>query len=200
MRVLTRKIAAITCLAALTALAAPPAQAAPSASLLPRVGAVVALKLSAPGVAITVASTTQTVDLRGDLVVRVVPSDINPLGTVRLRVLDLNLTGKLPQGDVTIRPEAFDASATGVLSLNLGIPPTLTHALSLNLRVTLNLPAVSPTPLELTTKDAVGLLGVLKKFPPAGDVLQVQNPVQLVDVAKPGVTAAVIAKFGLRLG
>ncbi|MFD9702103.1 hypothetical protein [Lentzea sp. NPDC059081] len=196
----TSRISIITCLAALLSLAAPPAQAAPEAVALPALGAVVTLKLSAPGVELKVGAKAVKVDLSGDVVLRVVASDIDPLKTVGLRVLDLDLAGKLPQGDVTIRPIGLDVAAASTLRLNLGLPPTLTHTLVLGLKVTVNSPEVGPKPVELSTKDVARLVGKLRAFPPTGELHQLQNPVDLVDGLKPGVTAGVITKLGLKIG
>ncbi|WP_433213825.1 hypothetical protein [Lentzea sp. CA-135723] len=163
-------------------------------------GTVAALKLSASGVDIKIGAKTEKVDLKGDVVLRVVAGDLDPLKAVRLRILDLNLAGKLPKGDVQITLGSLDVDVAGALSLNLGIPPTLTHTLALNLKVAINQPDVSPTPITLSTKDAAKLVGTLKKFPPAGDLHQLQKPLELVDAAKPTVVAAVIAKLSLKVG
>ncbi|MFD4676140.1 hypothetical protein ACFWNN_40895 [Lentzea sp. NPDC058450] len=199
----TSRISIITCLAALLGLAAAPAQAAPQAPdavALPAVGAVVTLKLSAPGVELKVGAKAVKVDLSGDVVLRVVAGDVDPLKAVRLRVLDLNLAGKLPKGDVTIRPSGFDVAAASELKLNLGVPPTLSHNLAVGLKITINEPTISPKPIELSTKDVAKLAGKLKTFPPLGDLHQLQNPVDLVDDLKPDVTAGVIAKLGVKIG
>ncbi|WP_394620021.1 hypothetical protein JNUCC0626_13240 [Lentzea sp. JNUCC 0626] len=201
MRTIGRRISIIACTTALASLAALPAlAAAPPVPAIPALGAVATLKLTAPGVEIRIGAKTEKVDLSGDIVVRVVAGETDPLKAVRLRVLDLNLAGKLPKGDVSIRPDTYDAAAAGELRLNTAVPPTLTHTLSLSLRVTVNQPDVSPEPLVLSTKDAAKLVGTLKKFPPTGETHQLQNPVDLVNTAKPNATAAVIAKFALMVG
>ncbi|MFD4637266.1 hypothetical protein ACFWN2_08130 [Lentzea sp. NPDC058436] len=199
----TGRISIITCLAALLSLTAPPAQAAPQAPAavaLPAVGAVVTLKLSAPGTEIKIGAKSVKVDLSGDVVLRVVAGDADPLKAVRLRVLDLNLAGKLPKGDVTIRPIGYDVAAAGELRLNVGVPPTLNHSLVLGFRIVVNQPEISPKPIELSSKDVARLAGKLKTFPPLGDLHQLQDPVDLIDDAKPSVTAGVIAKLGLKVG
>jgi hypothetical protein len=55
-------------------------------------------------------------------------------------------------------------------------------------------------PLVLTTKDPAKLIGTLTQFPPRGDLYQLQNPVNLVDLENPNVTVATIEKFPVKVG
>ncbi|MDH6134042.1 hypothetical protein P3T37_003441 [Kitasatospora sp. MAA4] len=55
-------------------------------------------------------------------------------------------------------------------------------------------------PLILTTKDPAMLIGQLTQFPPKGDLYQLQNPVDLVDLENPDTVVATITKFPVKVG
>jgi hypothetical protein len=61
-------------------------------------------------------------------------------------------------------------------------------------------PGNGDEPLVLTTKNPAKLTGTLTQYPPRGDLYQLQNPVDLIDLENPDIVVATIQKLPVKIG
>ncbi|WP_329203558.1 hypothetical protein [Streptomyces sp. NBC_01435] len=54
--------------------------------------------------------------------------------------------------------------------------------------------------MVLTTRDPAKIIGQLTRFPPRGDLYQLQNPVDFADPDNPDMTVATLQKFPGKVG
>ncbi|WP_310969341.1 MULTISPECIES: hypothetical protein [unclassified Amycolatopsis] len=148
-----------------------------------------------------------SVDFRGGIKVRVEANPADPGSSVRLRVIGLKVVGVLPAGDgsrqdggtITLEQDDVDADAPSVLRLIQRNPPRYEQILRLTFTMTIDQPDSRREPLVLVTKAPAELVGELTQFPPAGDLHQLRNPVDLVQPDDPDSTIATIREFPVLL-
>ena len=179
----------------------------PAGGGIPAPGTEVTLTERATGVDLVCAGAHHTVDLAGSakvLIGSTHTTEGHPVVEVKTETEDL--TGSSPQlGAVTVTETVpADGSITEHSPLQ---PFPATETLTLQFKITLgNNPCTSPTgrrgyePLILTTKDPAKLIGSLTQFPPKGDLYQLQNPVDLIDLENPDTVVATIQKFPVKVG
>lgn len=197
---LPARCAALTAVAALTLLTGAVASADTPGTPTP--GSVITLPEEARGVVLTCGGRSYTLDLSGagQMVVGS-PSTVGDVPHVAVTTQVEDLIGYSPDfGEVTVSermPEVGDL-AIGKVDTDI-MPMDLTFIIQNNPCR----PATSPAkrePLVLTTKSPDKLIGTLKEFPPKGDLYQLQNPVDLIDLENPDVTVATIEKFPVKVG
>lgn len=110
-------------------------------------------------------------------------------------------------GSITIEQNDLDVDGTSLLRLTQNFPPKYEQVMVLSFTMVIDQPEGAASragrayePLVLTTKDPAKLVGTLTQFPPRGDIYQLQNPVDLIDLDDPGVTVATIQKFPVKVG
>lgn len=110
-------------------------------------------------------------------------------------------------GSITIEQNDVDVDPKSLLRLTQSFPPKFEQIMVLSFTMVIDDPQASNgraraayEPLILTTKDPAKLVGQLTQFPPRGDLYQLQNPVDLIDLENPDVTIATIEKFPVKVG
>lgn len=197
---LPARCAALTAVAALTLLTG--ATASADTTRTPSPGSVITLPEQARGVVLGCGAKSYTLDLSGagQLIVGS-PTTVGGKPHIPVTTEVEDLIGYSPAfGEVTTSermPEVGD--------LTIGKVETDTMPTDLTFTFQNNpcRPATSPAkrePLILTTKDPAKLIGQLTQFPPQGDLYQLQNPVDLIDLDNPDVTVATIQKFPVKVG
>ena len=138
-----------------------------------------------------------TLDFKGGITVRVEGNLSEGLGGVRLRVIGQEVSADSPEfGTVTISQSDIDVTPLSVLQLTKTIPPTFRNIMFLDFTVTIERPPGGGAPWVLSnTKTAQLLNDKLMRFPPQGDVYQLQEPVELAPVGAPDQVVAVIQQF-----
>ena len=189
---------------ALTVAVSPSAQAARQ-PLLPPVGAVIPMPMLALNVPMTIQSAPVTVDFWGRLKVRVDANPNDPINSVRLRVVGFKMSGELPAraggGSITIAQNDVDVDPKSLLRIVQSFPPMFEQIMVLSFTMVIEQPqSRMAEPLILTTRDPAKLIGSLTQFPPKGDLYQLQNPVDLIDLENPDTVAANIQKFPVKVG
>jgi hypothetical protein len=190
---------------ALTVSSAPSAHAAPQAGWLPPIGAEIPMSMLARHVPVVVKGHKMHPDFRGGIKVRVDVNPDDPINSVRLRVVGFKMTAEPPDradvGSITIEQNDVDVDAKSLLRLTQRFPPKYEQIMVLSFTMVIDQPQGRISePLILTTKDPAKLIGSLTQFPPKGDLYQLQNPVDLVDLENPDTAVATIHKFPVKVG
>ncbi|GAA4665626.1 MULTISPECIES: hypothetical protein [Amycolatopsis] len=190
------------------AVALPLAGAAPAAArprqtpTPPKVGEEFTWRLDAPGTGLRVRESDASVDLSGQVHLRVAEQDSADPWNLKLKVTDFRLTGQDRQGlgEIELRHDDSAKTPDSLLRSISQFPPTWEQTLFLafTLRIE-NPPEKLDEPLVLTTKNPGKLLGRLNNFPPNGDAYKLENPVDLV-LQDSGETIASIQKFPVKVG
>jgi hypothetical protein len=193
----------------------PGAPGLPSAGL-PPIGAEIPCSCLAINTPLQIRTSQVAVDFRGGIKVRVDVNPDDPVNSVRLRVVGHKVSAELPGplaggGSVTIEQNDVDVDPKSLLRLTQHFPPRYEQIMVLSFTMVIEQPAAmlrmagirssrAYEPLILTTKDPAKLIGKLTQFPPRGDLYQLQNPVDLIDLENPDVTVATIQKFPVKVG
>ncbi|MEU7429015.1 hypothetical protein [Streptomyces sp. NPDC040750] len=173
---------------------------------LPPNGAVIPCSALAINTPLQIRNALMTVDFRGDWKHRVDPDPNDPNSSVRLRLVGFKMTAELPGalddqrggGDITIKQSDVDVAEVGLLTLTQESPPRYECALMMSpLTMIVNQPGSEL--LVLSTKDTFRLHGRLTKYPPRGDLFQLQDPVDFVDPDSPDTVVATIQKFPVKV-
>ncbi|WP_406451165.1 hypothetical protein OH768_07125 [Streptomyces sp. NBC_01622] len=114
-------------------------------------------------------------------------------------------SGRTPGGSITIEQNDADVDPKSLLRLTQAFPPKYEQIMVLSFTMVIEQPTdnkarAAREPLILTTKDPAKLIGSLTQFPPKGDLYQLQNPVDLVDLEHPDTVVATIEKFPVKVG
>jgi hypothetical protein len=175
---------------------------------LPAPGTTVSLAESA-GLNLVCKGINVTIDLKGTLKILIGKVTTPSLGSPVLAVTTEAdaLTGTSAKfGNVTVALTAPAAGSITEQSLTTPFPANVALALPLKITVGTN-PCVSAgargadtAPLVLTTKNPAQLIGKLTQFPPKGDLYQLQNPVDLINMENPDTVVATIQKFPVKVG
>jgi hypothetical protein len=195
--------------------AAPAAPLAPS-PLLPPIGAEIPMSMAANNVPLQLRGSLVSVDFKGGIKVRVEANPNDPVNSVRLRVIGFKMWAPLPAtqdsrqgGSITIEQNDVDVDPQSLLRITQQYPPKFEQTMVLSFTMVVEQPEASSSgktvqrmtePLILTTKDPAKLIGALTQFPPKGDLYQLQNPVDLIDLENPDTTVATIQKFPVKVG
>jgi hypothetical protein len=196
---LPARCAALTAVAALTLTGA---AASADTMNVPLPGSVITLPEHAQSVVLTCNGKSYTLDLSGagQLVVGS-PTAVGDVSHVPVTTQIEDLIGYSPDlGEVTAterKPEVGDL-AIGKVETDT-MPMNLTFSIQNNPCRAATSPA-KREPLVLATKYPGKLIGTLTQFPPKGDLYQLQNPVDLIDLENPDVTVATIDKFPVKVG
>jgi hypothetical protein len=209
-------ITAASFLNAPSAAASGVAPASPNA-LLPWIGAEIPCSCLAVNTPLQIRTSLFSVDFRGGIKVRVDVNPDDPVNSVRLRVVGHKVSAELPGpqgasgGSVTIEQNDVNVDPKSLLRIVQSYPPRFEQIMVLNFTMVIEQPqAMLATagirsskayePLILTTKDPAKLIGSLTQFPPRGDLYQLQNPVDLIDLENPDNVVATIQKFPVKVG
>ena len=206
-----RRLLTVSCTALVTATlwGAPTAQAAAVQAGLPPIGAEIPMSMLAINTPLQIRNSLVTVDFRGGIKVRVEVNPDDPNNSVRLRVVGFKMSAELPGGDgarqggtITIEQNDVDVDPQSLLRLAQRFPPKYEQIMVLSFTMTIDQPEQDrlTEPLMLTTKDPAKLIGNLTRFPPKGDLYQLQNPVDLIDLENPDTVIATIQKFPVKVG
>jgi hypothetical protein len=207
-------ITAASFLNAPNAAAAPGAPAAPN-PLLPQIGAEIPCSCLAINTPLQIRTSLITVDFRGGIKVRVDVNPDDPVNSVRLRVVGHKVSAELPgapsTGSITIEQNDVDVDPKSLLRITQRFPPRFEQIMVLSFTMVIEQPEAmlamagiksskAYEPLILTTKDPAKLIGSLTQFPPRGDLYQLQNPVDLIDLEYPDTVVATIKQFPVKVG
>jgi hypothetical protein len=211
-------ITAASFLNAPNAAAAPGAPAAPN-PLLPPIGAEIPCSCLAINTPLQIRTSLITVDFRGGIKVRVDVNPDDPVNSVRLRVVGHKVSAELPGaqstgaggGSITIEQNDVDVDPKSLLRITQRFPPRFEQIMVLSFTMVIEQPEAmlamagiksskAYEPLILTTKDPAKLIGSLTQFPPRGDLYQLQNPVDLIDLEYPDTVVATIKQFPVKVG
>lgn len=186
--------------------------------ILPPIGAEIPCSCLAINTPLQIRTSLVTVDFRGGIKVRVDVNPNDPINSVRLRVVGHKVSAELPSthssqggGSITIEQNDVDVDAKSLLRLTQQFPPRFEQTMVLSFTMVIDQPqemlrmagirsSKAYEPLILTTKNPAQLVGQLTQFPPRGDLYQLQNPVDLIDLENPDVTVATIQKFPVKVG
>ena len=109
-------------------------------------------------------------------------------------------------GSITIEQNDVDIDPKSLLRITQNFPPKFEQIMVLSFTMVIEQPqAMGPAraayePLILTTKDPAKLIGSLTQFPPKGDLYQLQNPVDLIDLENPDTVTATVKQFPVKVG
>jgi hypothetical protein len=195
------------------------ASAAPYPSGLPPIGAEIQCSMLAINTPLQIRTSMVTVDFRGGIKVRVDVNPDDPHNSVRLQVVGFRMSAELPSpdgaraggGSITIEQNDVDVDPKSLLRLTQRFPPKYEQIMVLSFTMVIEQPEAllqragirSPKayePLILTTKDPAKLIGSLTQFPPKGDLYQLQNPVDLINLENPDTVVATIQMFPVKVG
>jgi hypothetical protein len=138
-----------------------------------------------------------TLDFKGGITVRVEENISQGLGGVRLRVIGQEVEAASPEfGWVTISQSDIDVTPLSLLEVTKADPPTFRQTIFLDFTLTIEKPPGGGEPWVLSnTKTAALINDNLLRFPPQGDVYQLQEPVELAPVGAPDQVVAQIQQF-----
>ena len=138
-----------------------------------------------------------TLDFKGGITVRVEGNLTSGLGGVKLRVIGHEVEADSPVlGRVTISQADTEMTPLSLLELTRNLPPTYRQTMYLDFDITIEKPPGGGPPLVLsTTKTAALVNDNLLRFPPQGDVYQLQEPVDLAPVDAPDQVVAQLQQF-----
>jgi hypothetical protein len=211
-------IAAASFLNAPSAAASGATPASPN-PLLPPIGAEIPCSCLAINTPLQIRTSLVTVDFRGGIKVRVDVNPDDPVNSVRLRVVGHKVSAELPGpqsqgasgGSITIEQNDVDVDPKSLLRITQSFPPKFEQIMVLSFTMVIEQPQAmlamagiksskAYEPLILTTKDPAKLIGSLTQFPPKGDLYQLQNPVDLIDLENPDTVVATIKQFPVKVG
>jgi hypothetical protein len=186
--------------------------------LLPPIGAEIPCSCLAINTPLQIRTSLVTVDFRGGIKVRVDVNPDDPVNSVRLRVVGHKVSATLPgrqsqgaDGSITIEQNDVDVDPKSLLRIAQSFPPKFEQIMVLSFTMVIEQPQTmlamagiksskAYEPLILTTKDPAKLIGSLTQFPPKGDLYQLQNPVDLIDLENPDTVVATIKQFPVKVG
>jgi len=187
--------------------------------LLPPIGAEIPCSCLAINTPLQIRTSLVTVDFRGGIKVRVDVNPNDPVNSVRLRVVGHKVSAELPGaqstgasgGSITIEQNDVDVDPKSLLRIAQSFPPKFEQIMVLSFTMVVEQPQTmlamagiksskAYEPLILTTKDPAQLIGSLTQFPPKGDLYQLQNPVDLIDLENPDTVVATIKQFPVKVG
>ena len=187
--------------------------------LLPPIGAEIPCSCLAINTPLQLKTSLVTVDFRGGIKVRVDVNPDDPVNSVRLRVVGHKVSADLPgpqsqgagNGSITIEQNDVDVDPKSLLRITQSFPPKFEQIMVLSFTMVIEQPQAmlamagiksskAYEPLILTTKDPAQLIGSLTQFPPKGDLYQLQNPVDLIDLENPDTVVATIKQFPVKVG
>ncbi|NMI55960.1 hypothetical protein FNV62_07165 [Streptomyces sp. RLB3-17] len=120
---------------------------------------------------------------------------------LRMRGRETCGSGRASGGSITIEQNDVDVDPKSLLRLTQRFPPKFEQVMVLSFTMVIDQPErAAAEPLVLTTRAPAKLIGSLTEFPPKGDVYQLQNPVDLIDLENPDTTVATIQKFPVKVG
>jgi hypothetical protein len=138
-----------------------------------------------------------TLDFKGGITVRVEGNLSQGLGGVRLRIIGHELSADSPEfGTVTLSQSDIDVTPLSLLEVIKTLPPTFRNTIFHDFTLTIEKPPGGGEPWVLSnTKTAVLINDNLTRFPPQGDVYQLQEPVDLAPVGAPDQVVAQLQQF-----
>jgi hypothetical protein len=138
-----------------------------------------------------------TLDFKGGITVRVEGNLREGLGGLQLRVIGHEVSADSPVlGRVTISQADTEVTPLSLLEVIKNLPPTFRQTMFLDFTVTIEKPPGGGPPLVLSnTKTAALINPNLTRFPPQGDVYQLQAPVDLAPVGAPDQVVAQLQQF-----
>ncbi|MBA8824984.1 hypothetical protein FHX42_002331 [Saccharopolyspora lacisalsi] len=195
----------------------------------PEVGAEIPCSCLAPGVPLTIQTSTIRIDFSGRIKVRVEAA--NPLNpwSLKLKVIGHEVTGydngdsgdnetnakSAPReglGQVRIKQSDAEFTPNSLLEMTNKFPPKFEQTMFLDFTMTIENPpqqvmeralgvsmTKKPEPLVLSTKNPGKLVGQLDQFPPQGAPYKLQNPIELV-MPNHDETIATLDKFPVTVG
>ncbi len=138
-----------------------------------------------------------TLDFKGGITVRVEGNLREGLGGLRLRIIGHEVSADSPVlGTVTIRQSDIDVTPLSLLEITKTLPPTFRQTMFLDFTMEIEKPPGGGSPLVLSTTKTAALINPnLTRFPPQGDVYQLQAPVDLAPVDAPDQVVAQLQQF-----
>ncbi|MET7899821.1 hypothetical protein [Streptomyces mirabilis] len=172
---------------------------------LPPIGAEIPCSMLAINTPLQIRTSLVTVDFRGGIKHRVDVNPNDPINSVRMRTVGFKISAELPgengdSGTITIEQNDVDVEAKSLLRMTQNFPPKYENIMVLDFTMVIQQPGNGSEPLILTTKDPAKLIGTLTQYPPRGDLYQLQNPVDLVDLENPDTVVATIQKLPVKIG
>lgn len=174
--------------------------------MLPPIGAEIPCSRLAVNTPLRIKDALVSVDFRGGIKYRVDVNPDDPINSVRLRIVGHRVIAELPGEDsetrctVTMEQNDIDIDAKSTLRMTQQFPPRLELREVTTFTMTFDRLEGETEPLVLTAKEPMVLIGQLTRFPPGGDLYQLQNPVDLVNPEDPDKAVATIEKFPVKSG
>ncbi|MFD7475981.1 hypothetical protein ACFV8Z_28460 [Streptomyces sp. NPDC059837] len=175
--------------------------------LLPPIGAEIPCSMLAINSPLKIRNSLVTVDFRGGIKHRVDVNPNDPINSVRMRTVGFKISAELPRenggrGSITIEQNDVDVDPKSLLRITQSFPPKFENIMVLSFTMVIEQPGNGNggEPLILTTKDPAKLIGTLTQYPPKGDLYQLQNPVDLIDLENPDTVVATLQKLPVKIG
>ncbi|MFD4502209.1 hypothetical protein [Streptomyces sp. NPDC058457] len=172
---------------------------------LPPIGAEIPCSMLGINTPLKLKDSLVSVDFRGGIKHRIDVNPEDPINSVRMRTIGFRITAELPSdngagsGTITIEQDDVDVDAKSLLRQTQQFPPKYESVWVLPFSMTIDRPDNGGTQV-LTTKAPAMLVAQLTQYPPRGDLYQLQNPVDLVDMEQPDVTVATLQKLPVKVG
>ncbi|MFF2518761.1 hypothetical protein [Streptomyces sp. NPDC058086] len=172
---------------------------------LPPIGAEIPCSMLAINSPLQIGKSLVTVDFRGGIKHRIDVNPNDPVNSVRMRTVGFKISADLPgengdSGRITIEQNDVDVDARSLLRVIQSFPPKFEHIMVLDFTMVIEQPGNGAEPLVLRTKAPAKLIGTPTQFPPKGDLYQLQNPVDLIDLENPDTVVATIQKLPVKIG
>jgi len=168
--------------------------------LLPSVGLEIPCSMYALNVPLQIdALGLVTLDFKGGITVRVEGNLREGLGGIRLRIIGHEVSADSPElGTVTLSQSDIDTTPLSLLEITKTLPPTFRNTIFHDLTLTIEKPPGGGEPWVLSNTNPFVLIHEnLTRFPPQGDVYQLQKPVEFAPVGAPDQVVAQIQQFPL---
>ncbi|MFF9089871.1 hypothetical protein ACF1BE_26305 [Streptomyces sp. NPDC014991] len=173
-------------------------------SLLPPIGEEIPCNMLAIDTPLKIRTSSITTDFRGGIKHRVVDNPDDPANSVRMMTVRFKISAELPDpngdgggGSITIEQNDVDVEPKSLLRVTQDSPPKFEHIMVLDFTMTID--GGDGRPLILATEDPATLIGELTQYPPKGDLYQLQNPVDLIDVEDPDTAVATLHKLPVKI-
>ncbi|MER5789139.1 hypothetical protein [Streptomyces sp. NPDC001980] len=172
---------------------------------LPPIGAEIPCSMLAINSPLQIRTSLHTVDFRGGIKHRIDVNPNDPINSVRMRVVGFKLSAELPsenggRGSIVIEQNDIDVDAKSLLRMTQSFPPKYEHIMVLDFTMVIEQSGNGDEPLILTTKDSAKLVGNLTQYPPKGDMYQLVEPVNLVNLEDPDTVVATLQKLPVKIG
>lgn len=138
-----------------------------------------------------------TLDFKGGIRHRIEANLPGGLGGVRMRIIGFEVSADSPVlGKVTLSQADIDTTPLSLLEVIGNMPPRFRQTTFLDVTCTIEKPPGGGPPLVLANTKTMTLLNNnLTRFPPQGDVYQLQEPIDFAPVGSPSEVVACLQQY-----